>query len=435
MDQVVGKEQDWCVNNFRDFEKRLNGAANSPIHSMRRQAFDRFLQLGFPTTLHEEWRYTNVSPVVKVPHKLAEKANADGLNLETLFPFVSDASPRLVFVNGFLDEKASYLPAAKGISLGNIASADGSAVSRHLARHASYDQQPFVALNTAFLRDGAFVHIQKGAVIAEPIVLLFISSEEEAVSYPRVLVIAEESSQVTLIEAFAGAAERYISTPVTEIVALERSVVDHYRVQTESISASHISALQIEQLAGSVVRTHTFSFGGRLVRNDLNLVLNGEGTESTMNGLSVLCADQHVDNHTAIDHAKPNCFSHELYKGIYSDRSKGVFNGTITVRPDAQKTNAIQSNQSLLLSDEASVDTKPQLKIWADDVKCTHGATIGQLDDQAMFYIRSRGVGEKDARHMLIQAFASEVVTGVRPDRLRSYLEEALLAKLAIGAA
>jgi Fe-S cluster assembly protein SufD len=320
--------------------------------------------------------------------------------------------------------------------VGSLASAlqtDLATVEPHLARFARYDAQPFVALNTALMEDGAFVRIARGVVAEEPIHLLFLTVAEEGplVTYPRNLILADENSQATIVETYAALdGGVYFNNVVTEIIAAENAVLDHYKIQQESEGAFHIATQQVQQDRDSNFTSHSISLGGALVRNDINAVLNGTGIESTVNGLYLASGRQHVDNHTAIDHAKPHCNSHELYKGILDGHATGVFNGKIFVRPDAQKTDAKQTNQNLLLSADATINTKPQLEIFADDVRCTHGATVGQLDADAIFYLRSRGLGLEEARGLLTYAFASDILERVKVAPLRAELEKQLLSRL-----
>jgi len=432
----------WARENFAAITATDGGS----FGAVRVKAFERFCALGLPTTALEEWRYTNVAPIGKKRFRLAP---AQAVGPEILAPYIpADLAPhRLVFVNGaFAPTLSDTSGLAAGLAVGSLRSAwtgNGSAalaplVEANLARHAAFDEHPFVALNTALVTDGAVVRVARGTVVEKPIHIIHVStaSLDEVVTAPRVLVVVEENSVATVLESFvtvgAGGA---LTTAVTEIVAGENAEVHHYRVQEESTDSYHFSTVQIASAARARVRTAAFSFGGRLVRNEVNAVMKGAECFTGMFGLTVIGGEQHVDNHTVLDHAEPRCESRELYKGIYADSSSGVFNGTIIVRPDAQKTNAFQSNRALLLSEEASIDSKPQLKIWADDVKCTHGATVGQLDEAGLFYLRSRGIPFTAARAMLIHAFASEVVSeiGLRP--LKGYLESRLLEKLGGSAA
>jgi Fe-S cluster assembly protein SufD len=316
-------------------------------------------------------------------------------------------------------------------SLGRNFETNPEQVEPHLAQYASYRGHAFTALNTAFLEDGAFVSIARGKVVEEPIHLLFLSTThgEGAVCHPRSLILAGEGSQATVIESYVGTGDDvYFTNAVTEIVAGPAAVVDHYKLQRESEEAFHVATLQVQQARNSTLSSHAVTLGGALVRNEVNAVLDDEGCTCTLNGLYLAAGRQHVDNHTVIDHARPRCTSHELYKGILDGQAHGVFNGKIYVRQDAQKTDAKQTNQTLLLSEDATINTKPQLEIYADDVKCTHGATVGQLDDEALFYLRTRGIDKEAARHLLTYAFANDVISRVKVAPVRAHLEEFFLA-------
>jgi Fe-S cluster assembly protein SufD len=303
----------------------------------------------------------------------------------------------------------------------------------HLARHANLENQPFVALNTAFLADGAFVFLPRNAVVEEPIHLLFVSTGAAAptVSHPRALLVAGENSRATIVESYSGQNDGiYFTNAVTEAVLGENAVIDHYKLNRESEQAYHLATMQVQLERSANFSSHSVTLGGGIVRNDVNAYLGGEGITCTLNGVYLANGRRLVDNHTTIDHAMPHCESHEFYKGILDDRAHGVFNGKIYVRQDAQKTDAKQTNQTLLLSKEATINTKPQLEIFADDVKCTHGATVGQLSEEAVFYLRSRGIGAAEARALLIYAFASDIVSRIKVEPLREQLDAVLLARL-----
>jgi Fe-S cluster assembly protein SufD len=322
------------------------------------------------------------------------------------------------------------------ISLGSAMQAGSGVVERHVGRYVDYEDQAFAALNTALMEDGALIHIRKDAVVEQSIHLLFVSTTKGAkqVTHPRNLIVAEANSQATIVESYVGLnGDAYFTNAVTELVAGENAVLDHYKIERESVAAFHIATLRIHQERNSNVTSHAVSLGGALVRNDIHTVLDGEGCECTLNGLYMIVGSQHVDNHLLVDHAKPHCNSRENFKGILDQNSRGVFSGRIIVRQDAQKTDAKQSNMSLLLSEGAQVESKPQLEILADDVKCTHGATIGQISEEAIFYLRSRGISEEAARSLLVYAFAQERVEQIRIDALRTQLEALLFAKLQQG--
>jgi Fe-S cluster assembly protein SufD len=319
--------------------------------------------------------------------------------------------------------------ALQGIRIARLAEGAGDGVGS-LAPHTD---EAFAALATALVTDGVSIVAERNAVASQPIHIVHVATSQSAgrVITPRLFVRAEENSQVAIIESYVTiGGEGYLSLPVAEVSAADGAIVDYYKYQHEAVSASHVSNTIVEQGRAGVVSTHIFSFGGALVRNNVTVNLKGSGANAVLNGLSVLNGTQHVDNSTEIHHIEPTIESREHFKGIYADSSRGVFSGTITVDQIAQKTNAFQSNQALLLSPNASIETRPQLKIWADDVKCTHGATVGQLDQEAMFYLRSRGIGREEARNFLIHAFASEVLTTVKVPALKEYVEAAITEKL-----
>ena len=399
------------------------------IENIRNRARQRFEEFGYPTAKLEDWRFTNVSPIARGHFQVSSNGLGRGEAFRSAF--LANGA-RLVFVNGRYSSALSSvagLPA--GVVCTNLASAPRDLVEKHLAKYASFDEpwQSFVALNTADFADGAFVQIPAGVVLAEPVQILFIAAGDGVAAHTRVLVVAERGSQASIIEHYLGDSATLTNT-VSEIVAADNAIVEHYKIQQESDRAFHVGTLQVQQGRCSNVVDHSVALGGRIARNDLNFVLDGEGAEALLNGLYVTNGEQHVANHSRIEHAQPHCPSRELYKGILGGKSSAVFNGGIVVRQIAQKTDAKQSNKNLLLSEDAVINTKPQLEIWADDVKCTHGATIGHLDDEMLFYLRSRGIGEESARQLLTFAFANELLTRMKSPEVRQRLEKAVLAKL-----
>ena len=427
-----------------DFE-RLQGGADAAgvpavVISLRQDAMEHFSRLGFPTTRLEGWRFTNVAPIVSRAYVLGDPAEVDSAHVDRFL--VPDLpGPRLVFVNGrFAPSLSSVGEVPTGVevrSLGDTLAAGLEGVASHLSL-AGVAEQPFSALNTAFLQDGALIKVADGVVLDDPVQVLFVSTApgEAVVTHPRVLVLAGANSQFSMVESYAGLRDaEYFTNAVTEIDAGAGSVVTHAKVLRESLQAYHVASLQARLDRSAVVRSTSVTLGGALVRNDVGAVLNGDGAECTLNGLYVAGRNQLIDNHTMIDHASPHCDSHELYKGILDGDGRAVFNGKIIVRLDAQKTDAKQSNKALLLSERAQVNTKPQLEIFADDVKCTHGATVGQLDEDALFYLRARGIGREHARRMLIHAFATDVLDRLGHAPLRTQLDRALLERLPAAAA
>ncbi len=438
----VMQEKETYLSQFARLEERLTGNRQPWFHRTRKAAIAHFAELGFPTTRHEEWKFANVAPLTKTPFQSVAGSELDVVTAESLkrFTFGGLDCTQLVFVNGrFAEELSTIRPLHNGMKVGSLAAAldsDRERVEPYLALHAGYKDQAFVALNTAFVEDGAFVFVPPGKIVEHPLHLLFVSTSpgEPTVSHPRNLIVVGDNSQITIVESYVGLDDSlYFTNSVTEIIAGQNAVIDHCKLQQESEKAFHIATLAVHQDRASNFTSHSISLGGAFVRNDVNAKLDAEGVECTLNGLYVAGGDQLVDNHTLIDHAKPHCNSHEVYKGVLDGKSKGVFNGKIIVRPDAQKTDAKQTNKNLLLSDKAVIDTKPQLQIYADDVKCTHGATIGQLDNDAIFYLRSRGIGPEDARNMLTYAFANDILSRIKIDKVRAHLDAALLSRLPKG--
>ena len=445
MSEAVGTREastslDAYLADFERIQAGSEAGAPAAIRSLREDAMAHFSRLGFPTTRMEDWRFTSVAPIASRSYALGEPAEVDAAQVKRfLVPDLPGA--RLVFVNGRLSPAQSSvgtLPAGVEVrSLGETLAGGLDAVEPYLARLAGVAEQPFSALNTAFLEDGALIRVANGVVLDDPVQLLFVSTApgEAVVSHPRVLVVAGANSQLAVIETYAGLhAAPYFTNAVTEIDVGANSVVDHCKILRESLEAHHVASLQARLDRSAVLTSNSITLGGALVRNSVGAVLSGEGAECTLNGLYLAGRSQHIDNYTTIDHASPHCASHELYKGILDGDGRAVFNGKIIVRLDAQKTDAKQSNKALLLSERAQVNTKPQLEIFADDVKCTHGATVGQLDDNALFYLRARGLGLEQARQMLIHAFATDVIGRIGQAPLRALLDRALLERLpAVG--
>ncbi|MGV3517245.1 Fe-S cluster assembly protein SufD [Luteitalea sp.] len=423
--------QDSLLTGFDEFTA---ARASDPawLRTSRARAAATFRDEGLPTTRQEEWRYTPLTGITDVP---AQPVAAAGTPPVDGFLFRDFDGPQLVFVNGHYAPTQSRLHALPdGIRVSSIAAlldSDPEMLQRHLGTAIRFRQQGFTALNDAWFVDGAAIVVDANAVVTEPIHLLYFSTGTGS-SYPRTLIVAGANSQLSVVESFAGTETTYVTNAITEVISAEGAHVDHYKVNRESLQAHHVSSTHLLLARASVFSTHNISLGGRLTRNDINATLDGEGIECTVNGLYLADGDRLVDNHTAIDHAKPHCHSYEIYKGVLDGRSRGVFNGKIFVREDAQKTDAKQTNQVLLLSDDATIDTKPQLEIYADDVKCTHGATVGQLSAESLFYLRARGIGKDDARALLIHAFAEDIVERIRIDGVRRALEQVLLARLPI---
>ena len=436
---MTATDKDRYQVGFETLLEELGTVGSDDLRHLRRRAIDRFSELGFPTIRQEEWRFTNVAPIARSEFDF--EPSSTGVDLSNLDPYRYADSIQLTVVNGRLVPEFSDLRCIPdGVMICGLAEAlrlTPDLVEEHLARHAGFDNHAFVALNTALFRDGVFVHVPKGTVIERPINLVHIArpgGDHPIAMFPRNLFVAEESSQVTLVEQFVTAGEGpYLTSPVTEIVVGDNAVVDHYKLQRESTDAFHMATFQIHLGRDGNFSSHSISWGGGLVRNDVNAVLDGEGSEATLNGLYMVEGNQLVDNHMRVDHAQPHCDSHELYKGILEGKSRAVFNGRIYVHPGAQKTDAKQTNRNLLLSQDSLCNSNPQLEIFADDVKCTHGSTVGQLDDLGVFYLRSRGIGEEAARSLLTYAFAADIVERIKVEPVRRDLEEFLFRRLPKG--
>jgi Fe-S cluster assembly protein SufD len=422
------------------YENASRSAHPAWLARTRDDAFSRFLSLGFPTTRDEEWRFTSVAPIADTQFRRPVGGSLQASALVEPFRLPGVSSAELVFINGHYSPAFSNVGALpRGARVESIASsltASGAELERSLAHVASFDRHAFTALNTAFLTDGAYIRIPAHTILAEPIHVLFLSTEDPdglpSIAHPRVLVVMDDHSQASIVESYAGPeGSRYFTNAVAEIALAESAVLDHYNVQREGVQGYHVRALHVQARRNANFTSHSLSLGGSLARNDVFAVLDGEGVECTLNGLYLANDQRLVDNHTTIDHAKPHCGSREVYKGILADRARGVFNGKIIVRPDAQKTDAKQTNRALLLSEDAQINTKPQLEIFANDVRCTHGAAVGQLDDEAVFYLRSRGLSRSEARHMLVRAFAGDVLNRMSLEPLRTRIEEVLLRQLA----
>ncbi len=438
MTTMTATEHESFVAEFEGLADEL-GTGSDRLGQLRRQAIDRFAELGFPTIKMEDWRFTNVAPIARTEFDL--RPERGGIVLGDLAPYRYADSLQLTVVNGHLVPEFSDLRSLpEGVmvcSLGECLKEHPEKIDEYLGRYAGFDNHAFVALNTALFRDGVFVYVPKGVVVERPINLVNIArptGDRPIAMFPRNLFVAAESSQVTLVEQFATVGEGpYLTSPVTEVVVGDNAVVDHYKLQRESTDAFHMATFQIYLGRDGNFSSHSISWGGGLVRNDVNAVLDGEGSEATLNGLYMVEGTQLVDNHMRVDHAQPHCDSHELYKGILEGKSRAVFNGRIFVHEGAQKTDAKQTNRNLLISPDSVCNSNPQLEIFADDVKCTHGSTVGQLDDLGVFYLRSRGIGEEAARSLLTYAFAADIVERIKVEPVRRDLEEFLFRRLPKG--
>ncbi len=439
------------INTYRlDFQRQPT--APDWLQSLRARGMARFEALGFPTTKNEDWHFTSVAPIAERTFHTAMTSSA-GISSEgstagmvaradlRRFTFGQPSWHTLVFVNGeFSEDLSSYAGLGDKVRVSSLAKAIRSGterLERHLGKIATFEGHAFTALNTAFIQDGAFLELQADAVVEEPIHLLFVSEGGgEAISNPRNLIVAARNSRASIIESYICIRDNcYFTNAVTEISLGEGARIDHYKIQRESEKSYHVGTTQIRQARDSQLHSFSFAVGGLLARTNIYTSLDGDAATCTLNGLYLTDGKQHIDNQTSIEHIAPNCPSHELYKGVLDGHSHGVFNGKVYVHPEAQKTDGKQSNNNLLLSPTARVDTKPQLEIFADDVKCTHGATVGRLDEMAMFYLNSRGIGRETARTLLTYAFAADVLETIELEAMKTELERMVLARFASTAA
>ena len=415
-----------------------NTKENDWFSKQRQSAFDIFQESGFPNTRVEDWKYTDVKPIAKNTFSNITESNVASDNNEIDEILIKDLDcVNLVFINGAYSEKYSDIKnISSKIVIKSMADAlinDESLLKKHLTKHINQELNSFTALNTAFIQDGAYINISANTNIDKPINITYISrdSNHPFATHPRNLIVMGENSNATVIENYVGSGKvNYFTNSVTETVLLQGAVLKHYKIQQEGSSAFHIASLNTSQSKDSRFESHLVSIGGALVRNNINASLNEEGAEIIMNGLYMTEDVQHVDNHTRVDHLKPHTQSHQNYRGVLNGKSRGVFNGKVVVHPQAQKIEAYQNNANLLLSDDAEIDTKPELEIYADDVKCTHGATVGQLDDDMLFYLRSRAVDEKTARSLLTYAFADEVISEINIKEIQNKLERLIIGRL-----
>ena len=421
---------------FRHFES----GAKSPLLPFRKAGLALFAELGFPTLQHEDWRFTNIAPLTQLPFRpvfTAPPFNGRESQALSESPFAQLSGTRLVFVNGhYAPQLSTVEPLPAGVKVGSLAAAlatDSALVERHLGRCAAGQDNAFAALNQAFFLDGAFIHVPKGVEVPTPLQLVYLctAGEAGATVQPRNLIVAEADSRVTIVESYIAVTDTaYFTNAVTEIFAGDNAYVEHLKFQDEAPKAFHIAAIHGQFGRASNVTIHSFALGAKLSRNSIHTNLAGERLECILNGLYLTRGEQLADHHMVVEHAQPHCASHEYFNGILDDHSKGVFHGRILVQQIAQKTDAKQTNKNLLLSDDATADTKPQLEIYADDVKCTHGATIGQLNEESIFYLRARGIGMDTARRMLIHAFAGEIIERIQSEPVRAVVDRQVWDRL-----
>ena len=426
------------TNFFKEqFDQLQLKNGSSGLEAIRKNAFHRFNEKGIPAARNEEWKYTRIGSLFNKEYDFplhAANISEEDLNSVRLPGY--EAANEIVFVNGIFSQEHSTIRSADLIILPLEAAAKGEyreVVETHLGHSANYQKDGINALNTAFVHGGVFVHVKKGKLTEHPVYIYHISDARSAniFSQPRSLMHLAENAQLELVETHAtfGVGESFTNS-VVEIVVEKEALLEYYKIQNDAAHTNQVSTTHIRQIGKSYTHTVTISLNGNIVRNNLNVVLEAENCESHLYGLYFLNGNTHVDNHTVVDNVKPNCFSNELYKGIIADNATGVFNGKIFVQPQAQKTNAYQSNKNILLSDGASVNTKPQLEIFADDVKCSHGCTIGRLDEEGLFYLQSRGIHEDVARSLLVQAFAVDVLEHIKPVAIRNYVDQLISERL-----
>jgi len=440
------EKQNRYLQEFHKLEKSLPGQGYSWLEKIRCSAIERFVELGFPTEKNEEWIFTNVDRIAETAFKpfagtVPKNISPEKIKSHVLGTGIARSAYELVFLDGqFSSELSSPQLSEKGVKAGSIASflsEHPGLIEPFLGQQADSHGRAFTALNSAFFNDGAFVQIAKGVEMDRPIHLLFVKTSSgrtsdaktaaPAIIHPRILIVAEESSRASILESYVGSgSDVYFTNTVSEIVLGENSHLEHCKLQLESRKAFHIGSLDVRQEANSTFTSHSISIGAALTRNDVNSMLSGSGAHCTLNGLYTVQAHQHVDHHTSIDHASAHCTSRELYKGVLYSKARAIFNGRIVVRKDAQKTDAEQSNKNLLLAEDALINTKPELMIFANDVKCKHGATIGRLDPGMLFYMRSRGIAEEQARSMLIFAFADEMINRIKDAAIQGRVRKVL---------
>ena len=429
---------DKLISSFLAFELDIN--INSPIHNIRTSAIKKFQDLGFPSKKLENWKYTSLNQILKEDYTVFAKQK-NVIDFKKVKDYFIDniESYKIVFVDGYFDPFLSQT-SHEGIDICIMSAALNKAkysdVIKKYFNKISDEKDSLTSLNTAFSKEGVYIHVPKNTLVEKPVEVVHIATGNEAalMLQPRNLIVIEENSEIEIVESHRSLTSNPIFTnSVTEIFADKNTNIDYYKIQNDNSTSSLIDSTFISQKRNSDVKVHTFSFGGKLTRNNLSFVQENESINSTMNGLTIIDYQQHVDHHTLVHHANPNCESHQDYKGIFSGKSTGVFNGKIIVDKIAQKTNAFQQNNNILLEDNATVNSKPQLEIFADDVKCSHGCTIGQLDTDALFYLRARGIPKKEAKALLTYAFANNILESVKIPELKSKIKNIIAKKLGVS--
>lgn len=424
------------LENYKTFERTFNGEP-AEIKHLRDNAKEYFRTFGFPNRKIEDWKFFNSKPIVTNDFNFTDGKQIIEKNILNNFLIPDLKANLIVLINGeYSKENSKIITERKNLFIGSLKDGIKSKpeiIEKHFGKYADYKTDGYSALNTAFAADGAFVYIPKGCLMKDPVMILNIldSRKSKVLGQPRNLIVAETNSDVHIVEEYFSIGENdAFSNVITEIYTGENANLQYYKIQNEEKNAYHIGTTQVFQERSSIFTSITLSWGGSVTRNNLNSYMNGEGIECNFKGLYFLTGKQHADNHTLADHANPNCNSNELYKGILADEADGVFNGKILVRQDAQKTNAYQMNKNILLSNSASVNSKPQLEIFADDVKCSHGATTGQIDAEQLFYLKARGIGEKEGKRLLLFAFANEIIEDIEVTELKEYIVGRLSEKL-----
>ncbi len=415
------------------FESAILPAANG-LTGIRKAAFEQFQSAGFPTTRMEDWKYTGVSKITGAPYEIVTDGNTITKKDFDHFPFTHIDAYYMVFVNGNYNEALSDIPqSGQGITIANFAGIRHHGEAEKYFNRVAKIDSGFTALNTAMAADGAFIHVPANKTLDKPLFLLFVadSRQKAPLIQPRNIIITEENAEIRVVEMFVSMGDQpSLTNTVTEVTAAPNTRIDYTKLQMEADNNYHVSTTQFVQYKASSVTTHVLSLNGGFIRNNLNFLLQDKNCDTLLNGLYMPGGQQFMDNHTVVDHAAPECISNQLYKGILNDASTAVFNGKVFVRKDAQKTNAYQRNMNILLSDEATINTKPQLEIFADDVRCTHGATSGQMDEEAVFYLRSRGIGQENAKALLMNAFANEIIEPLKIEGIKEPLKKLILRKL-----
>lgn len=427
------------VSSFLAFENKGGLDLDSLTHTKRLQAIQNFENDGFPTKKDEEWKYTNLKPILKHDFSLFPSTD-ESIGFEEIKEFILNdiESYTLIFIDGVFN---SFLSSTTHDECDVCVLSSALTRPKYKMIVDNYfntiakDNNSLAELNTAFTNEGAFINIPKNTIVQKPIQILNFStgSEKEVILQPRNLIVVGENSHVQIIERHQNLSKNTtVTNAVTEIFVHKRAIIDYYKIQDDTKDSSLIDSTFVSQKQQSIASVHTYSFGGKITRNNLEFYHEGEHVTSNLNGISILHDKQHVDNHTLVNHKYPNCESHELYKGIYDDKSTGVFNGKVLVQQAAQKTNAFQQNNTILISDKATINAKPQLEIFADDVKCSHGCTIGQLDESALFYMQSRGIPKKEAKALLLFAFGNDVVEKIKIPQLKTRITKLIAENLGV---